>query len=139
MASAVKEVMTKDVVTVEASTSIVEAARMMRDDDIGNVLVTEGSTLKGIVTDRDITVRAVAGGEELGQRTVGEICTDELVTLSPDEDVHDAAQKMRAHSVRRLPVVEGGKPVGIVAIGDLAVEMEPDTALADISADSPNN
>lgn len=138
MASAVKDVMTKDVVTVEASTTIVDAARRMRDDDIGNVLVTEGDELKGIITDRDITVRGVAEGE-IGEKTVGEICSGELVTLSPDEDVHDAAQKMRAHAVRRLPVVDGNKAIGIVAIGDLAVDLDPDTALADISASSPNN
>jgi CBS domain-containing protein len=138
MASAVRDVMTKDVVTVDASTPIADAARRMRDDDIGNVLVTEGSSLRGILTDRDITVRAVAEGSDTQRQTVGEIISGDLVTLTPDEDQHDAAQKMRAHSVRRLPVVEGNRPVGIVSIGDLAVSLEPETALADISADTPN-
>jgi CBS domain-containing protein len=71
--------------------------------------------------------------------TVGDICSPDLVTVGPDEDVSIAVDRMREHAVRRLPVVEGGRAVGIVSLGDLAMERDPDSALGDISSAPPNN
>lgn len=139
MADTVRQVMTKDPIEVDAGSPIQEVAGRMRDEDVGNILVTEGSELKGIVTDRDIVIRAIAEGKDTSQATVGEICSGELRTVEPDTSVGDAIRLMTEASVRRLPVVENGRPVGVVAIGDLAVEEDTDSALADISADSPNN
>jgi CBS domain-containing protein len=94
--------------------------------------------LQGIVTDRDIVVRCVATGADVSQATLAEVCTDALVSVSPDTSIDEAAQMMREMAVRRLPVVERGQAVGIVSIGDLAIEREPRSALADISAAIPN-
>jgi CBS domain-containing protein len=139
MAQTLKDVMTRNPETLEASTTLVEAARRMRDRDIGAVIVVENGELRGIVTDRDIVVRAVADERDPSRTTIGEICTSNVVALSPDDEISQAVRVMRERDVRRLPVVEGGRPVGIVSLGDLAIERDPDSALADISAAEPNN
>jgi len=118
--------------------TLVEAARKMRDEDIGDVLVMKDGKLCGIVTDRDITVRATADGKDPNQVTLGDICSQELVTISADRPVSEAVSLMRNKTLRRLPVVEGDKPVGIVSIGDLAVELDERSVLASISAAEPN-
>jgi CBS domain-containing protein len=110
----------------------------MDKEDIGNVLVVENGELQGIVTDRDIVVRVIAKGNG-PDASVREACTTDLEALSPDDSVEDAIQKMEQGNVRRLPVVEDGKPVGIISLGDLAVNRDDDSALADISSASPNN
>ncbi len=138
MVESVKEIMARNIVSVSTSTPITEAAREMRDADVGNVIVEDGGEIRGIVTDRDIVVRAVAEQRDPGNTTVGEICSGDVVTVSPDERVEDAARIMRERSIRRLPVVEGGRPVGVVSIGDLAIEKDPRSALADISAAEGN-
>jgi CBS domain-containing protein len=131
--------MTSDVVTVDAGTSVREAARLMRDNDTGSIIVTSNGQLKGILTDRDIVVRAVAEGRDPDEVTAGEIGTDSVATLPPDATVDDAIRLIREKKVRRVPVVEGDKPVGIVSIGDLALERDEKSALAEISAAAPNN
>lgn len=136
MATKVRELMTPDPVTLEASTPIRAAAERMRDDDIGNVLVEDDGQLRGIVTDRDITTRVVAEGTAPDQITLGQVCTGELHTVSPDDDLDDAVRILREHAVRRIPVTEDGTAVGVLAIGDLAVILDSDSALADISAAS---
>ena len=83
-------------------------------------------------------VRALAEGRDPARTTVGEICSRELTTLSPNDAIGDAEKTMRARAIRRLPVVEGGRPVGIVSLGDLAVERNPDSTLGGISAAPPN-
>ena len=138
MAQTLKDLMTPNPLTVTAGTTIVDAAQQMRDRGIGDVIVTDGGKVCGIVTDRDIVVRAVADGGEPTTTTVGDICSRDLVTLSPGADVTEAVTLMRERALRRLPVVENGKPVGIVSIGDLAIERDEDSALADISAAPPN-
>jgi CBS domain-containing protein len=110
----------------------------MRDGNIGDVVVLEEDRIQGILTDRDIVVRALADGRDPARTTVGEICSRELTTLSPDDAIGDAERIMRDKAVRRLPVVEGGRPVGIVSLGDLAVERNPESALGGISAAPPN-
>jgi CBS domain-containing protein len=138
MADSIRDVMTSDPTTVEASASIQDVAQLMDKEDIGNVLVVENGELQGIVTDRDIVVRVIAKGNG-PDASVREACTTDLEALSPDDSVEDAIQKMEQGNVRRLPVVEDGKPVGIISLGDLAVERDDDSALADISSASPNN
>ena len=133
MAQTVREVMTRDVVTLPRDASIVEAARLMRDNGIGDVVVTDGERAEGIVTDRDIVIRAVADGKEPGSVRLDQVVSEDLTAVAPDDSVDRAVQIMRQRAIRRLPVVEAGKPVGIVSLGDLAVEHDPGSALADIS------
>jgi CBS domain-containing protein len=134
----IREIMTSDPVTVDPQTPIVEVARRMREEHIGDVLVAEGDHLRGVVTDRDLVVRVLAEGENISGKTVQEAVSGDLVSVSPDDDVDRAVQLMRERSVRRLPVVEGDHPVGIVSLGDLAVERDPGSALGDISRAKPN-
>jgi CBS domain-containing protein len=139
MALTVKQVMTHDPDSLDVSASAADAARIMRDSDVGAALVTENDKLTGVVTDRDIVVRAIAEGRDPKSTKIRDIVDGQLITVSPDQSAHDAAKLMREHDVRRLPVVEGDRPVGIVSIGDLAVALDDESALADISASSPNN
>jgi CBS domain-containing protein len=138
MAQTIRDVMTPEPHTVQAGTKLADAAAIMRDADIGDVIVMTDGTVSGIVTDRDMAVRAVAEGRDPKKTAVGEICSKELVALSPADSVEDAIGKMREMAIRRLPVVDDGRAVGIVSLGDLAVARDPDSVLADISAASPN-
>jgi CBS domain-containing protein len=110
----------------------------MRDANIGDVIVLKGSQVCGILTDRDIVVRGVSEGRDLAATKVGDICSQELASVSPTDEVEQAIRLMRDKAVRRLPVVEAGNPVGIVSIGDLAIERDPHSALGQISAAPPN-
>lgn len=83
-------------------------------------------------------VRALAEGWDPERTTVAGACSDDLVTVTPDDDLDRAVGLVREHAVRRLPVVEGGHPVGLVALADLAMERDPDSALGDISGARPN-
>jgi CBS domain-containing protein len=139
MAQTVEEIMTRDPRTVNASDTIVVAARVMNEADIGDVVVVEGDNVQGIVTDRDIVVRAIAEGRDPQSTSVSDVCTSGVESIEPSASVDDALSKMREADIRRLPVVQDGRPVGIVSLGDLAVEREPDSTLADISAASPDN
>jgi CBS domain-containing protein len=139
MAQTVEEIMTRDPKTVNASDTIVDAARVMNEADIGDVVVVDSGDVKGIVTDRDIVVRAIAEGRDPQSTSVSDVCSSGVETIEPDASVDDALRKMREADIRRLPVVQDGKPVGILSLGDLAVEREPDSTLADISAASPDN
>jgi CBS domain-containing protein len=138
MAQAIKDVMTPDPVSVEPHASAADAARKMRDVDSGAILVCEDEQLRGLLTDRDIVVRAVAEGRDPSQVEVQEICSADVEALSPDDDVDRAVQLMRDRHVRRIPVVEGHRPVGIVSIGDLALARDETSALADISGAPAN-
>jgi CBS domain-containing protein len=139
MAQSIKDVMTADPHTVDVDAQIQEAARVMRDEDVGSVIVTEHGDVAGILTDRDIAIRAVAEGHDPSEAKVGDICTRNVTTLSSDQSVEDAIQLMRDQDVRRLPVVGGDEPVGIVSLGDLAQERDPESVLADISAAPPDS
>ncbi len=129
------EVMTRDPVVLPSDAGLDEAARAMKDADIGDVLVTADGTLCGIVTDRDLVVRGLADGKS----NLGEVCSRGLYTLSPDADVEEAVTVMREAAIRRIAVVDGNRAVGVVSLGDLALEEDPGSALADISAAQPNN
>lgn len=134
----VREVMTRKLVMLEADRSAVDAARSMRDHDVGDVLVTEGGELRGIVTDRDLVVRCLAQNEDGDTCDIGRLCTGELVTVNEDATVGEAVKLMIDRAVRRLPVLAGRKAVGIVTLGDLAVEQDRESALGRISAAPPN-
>jgi CBS domain-containing protein len=138
MSQTVEDVMTAHPVICSATAPLTEAARMMRDHDIGDVLVERDGQLCGLVTDRDIVVRAVADGKDVSATELGDVCSKQLVTLAPTDSVKDAVRVMRDKAIRRVPVIDHGKPVGIVSLGDLAIERGEDSALADISAASPN-
>ena len=139
MARTVEEIMTRDPRTVEIGDSLVAAARAMRDGDIGNVIVTDGGRVAGIVTDRDIVVRAIADGREAQSTTVGDVCSAGPRTLEPGASVEVAAQAMGENGIRRLPVVSDGQLVGVVSLGDLARDRDAGPPLAEISAASPNH
>ena len=138
MAQTVEEIMTRDPRTVNAGDTIVDAARVMRDSDIGDVVVMEEGQVSGILTDRDILVRAIAEGRDADSTSVSDISTSGVETVDPSASVDDALRIMREHDIRRLPVTKNGRPVGIISLGDLAVEREPESTLADISAASPD-
>jgi CBS domain-containing protein len=138
-AQAVKEVMSPQVVYLPAETTIDEAARAMRERDIGDVVVTEGATLAGVVTDRDIVIRAVADRRDPTSTTLGDVASRDLVMIQQDASPGEAAQMMRERAVRRLLVCDNDRRlVGVVSLGDLAVRMDPDSALGQISGASPN-
>ncbi len=139
MAQSIRDVMTTHPVTLPATSSVVDAARVMRDSDIGNVIVMEDGQVCGIVTDRDITVRGVAEGRNISRLKLADICSRVLTTLSPMDSVEDAVRLMREKAIRRLPVIEGGKPVGLVSLGDLAMTQDPHSALGHISAAPANH
>ena len=134
----VQDMMTPDPITLPETASLLDAAQKMREAGIGDVVVLDDGAVCGIVTDRDIVVRGIAEGRDPRSTTLAEVCSRELTTLSPDDQVGTAARLMREHAVRRLPVVKRGRPVGILTIGDLAVQQDPESALADVSAAPPN-
>ena len=139
MAQTVQDVMTRNPRTLDAGASIQEAARIMRDEDIGDVIVTDGDQVCGIETDRDIVVRAVADGKDPSQTKLRDVASMQPTTISPQDSVDDAIRIMREKAVRRLPVCENGRAVGIVSLGDLAMERDEQSVLADVSAAPPNN
>lgn len=138
MAQTVRELMSPDPTTIDAKESVAKVATVMRDEGVGAVVVLDGKRLKGIVTDRDIAIRAVADRKDPWTTTVGEIASQQLASLTPDDTVERAIELMRKRALRRLPVVEDDRTVGILSIGDLAVQRDPSSALADISAAPPN-
>jgi CBS domain-containing protein len=139
MGQSIRDVMTTSPHTVRPDSTLQDAAREMKSDDIGAVLVEDNGSVAGILTDRDIVVRAIAEGRDPSSTKVSEVATTDVKTLTPDSTVEDAIKIVREQHVRRIPVVEGGKPAGIVSIGDLAVERDRESALADISAAPSNN
>ena len=135
----IQDVMTPDPKILEATASVRDAAELMRESDIGDVVVLENNQLCGIVTDRDIVVRVLADGDDPAMVTVGEICSRELTTVPPTASIDDVVRLIREKAIRRLPVVEeDGEVVGIVSIGDIAVARDRESALADVSAALPN-
>ncbi|WP_396451105.1 CBS domain-containing protein [Actinomadura sp.] len=138
MAQKVNEVMTPVPVSVSPDTSLAEVGDLMRQHGIGDVLVVHEGRLRGLVTDRDIVVRAVAAQRDMSGTTAADICSTNLVTVAPGADAGEAVRLMRENAVRRVPVVDGDRPIGMVSIGDLAVQRDERSALADISAEPPN-
>ena len=119
MAKTAADIMTSSPRTVASSATVGEAAKLMRDEDVGSLPVVQDNRLVGVVTDRDIAVRVVAEGRD-AQTHVAEVASDRPVTVEPSADVDQALQLMSEHQVRRLPVVEGGRLVGVIAQADIA-------------------
>ena len=142
MSQTLRDIMTTNVVSVSPQQSIQEAARLMREHNVGALPVVENGQLKGIITDRDITIRSTAQGQE-DNTPVSQVMSSSTVEASPDMDVHEAAQLMAQHQIRRLPVVENNRLVGMVALGDLATgniyQHEAQETLADISEPTEPN
>jgi len=139
MAQKIRDVMTPDPVTCDAEDSVMDAARAMKDHAIGDVIVVDGGRICGVVTDRDLVVRVMAEGKDANMTPLREVCTREVVTLSPDDDADRAVRMMTERAVRRIPIVERNDVVGVVTIGDLAMERDAHSALATLSAAPPNS
>jgi signal-transduction protein with cAMP-binding, CBS, and nucleotidyltransferase domain len=137
MAATVRDVMTPGPIGVDYYQSIAEAARTMRDWGVGAVLVVHGQSLYGLVTDRDLVVRAVAEAKEPDE-PVGPLSSADLIGVDVDADTGQAALLMREHAVRRLPVIEDGQVAGLVSLGDLAMHNDPASALAGVSRATAN-
>src|SRR3989440_7152977 len=125
MGQNIRKVMTSNPSTIEPDKNVVEAARIMKQEDAGVVPVTENGRLTGMVTDRDIAIRVVAEGKDPKSTTVREVASSDLVTIDPQQDLDEAVRLMAQHQVRRLPVVEqDGRLVGVVAQADVAQEAD---------------
>lgn len=140
MPQSVAEVMTRDPSTVNETALVTDAARVMRDRDIGDVIVMRGDgSVCGIVTDRDLALRVVAEGLDPDSVKVEDICDHRVISIGSSEPAIKAIKLMRDSAIRRLPVIDGDELVGILTLGDLAIDRDPDSALADISEAPPNN
>jgi signal-transduction protein with cAMP-binding, CBS, and nucleotidyltransferase domain len=136
----IDQVMTRNPLTVEEGSPAIEAARMMRDANIGDVLVSRpDGSICGIVTDRDLALQVVAEGADPNTLTVRDVCAHNIESVESGDPVAKAVSSMREKAIRRLPVIDDGELVGIVSLGDLAMERDPESALADISESPPNN
>jgi CBS domain-containing protein len=138
MSQRISDVMTNDLATIGPDASLIDASKQMQERDIGDVLVVEDDRVYGIVTDRDIVVRGLARGLS-PNAPASEIATTELTMLSPDDDAAEAVEWMRREAIRRVPVVQDGRPVGILSLGDLAQSRDPSSALSDISSAEPTD
>ena len=139
MSPQVKDVMTTNPVCLNVDAPVMDAAKAMRDQDIGNVVITRDKEPTGIITDRDIVVRTMAENHDPNTEQLGAFATSDPICVSEQTEVQDAVKLMRDHHVRRLPVCTAqGETVGIVSLGDLAVERDPESVLADISQGQPN-
>ncbi|MFC4614086.1 CBS domain-containing protein [Cellulomonas algicola] len=138
MTRTVSAFMTPHPTVVEVTDTLHAVAQTMATQDVGSLVVAEDGAVVGIVTDRDLVVRGLAQGIGL-DAPVGQLATGDVVTVGPDDDVDEVVRLMRERAVRRVPVVDGDPAVGIVSIGDLAVDLDPDSALADISEAPPND
>jgi CBS domain-containing protein len=122
MGKSVKDAMTADVKTAAPSQSLTDVARLMKQEDVGSVPVVDGERLIGVVTDRDIVVRGIADGSDPHAIKAGDIASRDVVTVRPDDNLDEALRLMAQHQVRRLPVVDDGQLVGMVAQADVAQE-----------------
>jgi len=138
MAQKIKDIMTSSPITLTADRPVIDAATAMKENNIGDVIVMTEGKMCGVVTDRGIVVRVIAQGREPQTTKLGDVCSRDVASVGPDDDVDRVIDVVRKRSVRRVPVLDGGKPVGIVSIGDLAMERDQTSALADLSAAAPN-
>ena len=140
MTITVGELMTTEPVRKPSDTPLIEVARAMRDNKIGDVLVTDGDRVAGVVTDRDIVVRAVAEGRDPATTTVGEVASPGMISITQDASASEAVEMMRQEAVRRLLVTDSaGATAGVVSLGDLAAALGPNSALGTISGAPPND
>ena len=126
----VGDLMSRDPVIVDAADTLQEAARRMRGADIGDLVVIERGEPVGMLTDRDIVVRGVADSRDVRITACGSVATRPLLAVGPEASVDEALRRMRSGTVRRLAVLERGRLVGVIGLGDIAVECDPDSPLA---------
>lgn len=138
MKQSIRDVMTARPFSLDAEAPVREAARLMRSANVGDVIVTRDDKICGIATDRDIVVRAIAQGSDPETTPIGDVCSQDPISLAPTDSVDEAVRLMRERAIRRLPIVEDGRPVGMISLGDLALARDPSSALADISAAPAN-
>ena len=138
MATKMRDIMSPAPVSLAATESVSAAAQAMKEHGVGTVLVLTDGKLSGLVTDRDIAIRILAENRDPLTTQVGDIASTELAVLGPDDDVDRATALIRGRAVRRIPVLQDGTPVGVVSIGDLALEKDQQSALSDVSAAPPN-
>jgi CBS domain-containing protein len=129
----ISDVMTQNPRTASPNDSLQAVAAIMRDEDTGVVPIVENGRLVGVVTDRDIVIRCVAEGNFKAKAT--DASSEDLVTVTADTSIADAAELMAEHQIRRLPVVEGERLVGIVSLGDIAVKEGKDKRTGDTLED----
>ena len=135
----VRDIMSAAPVCMAPGESVSAAARAMKQQEIGTVLVLTDGRPSGLVTDRDITVRVLAEDRDPRTTAIGDICGSELVVLGPDDDLAQASRLVRDHAVRRIPVLQDGTPVGVVVVGDLALESGATSVLSGMSSAPPND
>jgi CBS domain-containing protein len=140
----IRDVMTANPTTVTDTDSVLDVARIMRDQDTGVVPVVSGKKIIGLVTDRDIVVRAIAGGKDIRNARVNEVMTKQVRTVNEDASVGEVLEMMSGAQIRRVPVVNrNNELVGIVSMKDIAVETNQDSKLGktveDISKGPSNN
>jgi CBS domain-containing protein len=137
------DVMTKEVTSLNVDDTVEKAAQMMKDNNIGSIPVCRDGKIAGIITDRDITLRSAAEGKNVSSIKVSSIMSSNPVTGDPNMDVHQAAELMAENQIRRLPVVDNNNLVGILSLGDLAVEPkfenEAGDALSEISENTTSS
>lgn len=138
MAQKIRDVMTPDPVTCDVDDTVMDAAQAMKAYAIGDVLVLDGGRICGLVTDRDLVVRVIAEGRDASATPLREVCSREVATLQPDDDAERVVRLMTQRAIRRVPIVERDAVVGVVSIGDLAMERDAHSALATLSAAPPN-
>lgn len=126
----IRDIMTDDVAVVSPDTTVLEVAQLMQKHDVGAVPVCEGANVVGLVTDRDIVVRNIAHGKDPHQTPVKEVMTTQVKSADPEMSLSQAAEIMAAEQIRRLPVVEGNRLVGMLSLGDLATKAKFDVELA---------
>jgi CBS domain-containing protein len=139
MVQKVREIMTERPAMVGSGAPLTEAAQLMRERDIGSVLVADSGKLQGVITDRDIVMRLVAEGADPRAVVAGDVCSRDPICVGPQDDADQVLRLMRTRAVRRIPVVDGERLVGIVSLGDMAVQRDARSVLGEISAAEPNN
>jgi CBS domain-containing protein len=140
MATQVRDLMSKQLITLDGSAPISEAAKRMFSADIGAVLVEENGKVCGIVTDRDIVIRAVAQGRDVEQTQLSAICSTDLTMVSPDDPLERAVDVMREKAIRRVLVADSqNQALGILSLGDVASERDSGAVLGQISTAAPNS
>jgi CBS domain-containing protein len=140
MARTISEIMTSEPVKVSSSAPVTEAAKKMREANVGAILVEDGGQVGGVITDRDIAIRVVAEGRDPANTPISTVYTKDIVTLMVDDEVDRAIDLMRERTVRRMPIRDrSGLVIGIVSLGDLAIERDPQSVLGCISAAPPND
>lgn len=136
----VKDIMTDDLAVISPDATVIEAAQLMQKHDVGAVPVCEGTNIVGLVTDRDIVVRNIAHGKDPNHTPVRDVMTTEVKSISPETNISQAAEIMATQQIRRLPVIEDDRLVGMLSLGDLATkakfDVEVSTTLGEISSPS---